>query len=79
MWKNTKKGIEECRVNFVSLHDSFPVATNLDMENQFIYSVKEPISDDQAVNKKCVEDKLDSKVDKRIVQNVMRQVLYKAD
>lgn len=75
MWKNTKTGIEECRVNFVSLHDSFPVATNLDMENQFIYNVKERKSDDEAVNKKCVDDKLDSKVDKRIVQNVMRHSL----
>lgn len=39
---------------FVSCKESvFPVETYLDMGNQSIYNVKEPVNSDQAVNKKC--------------------------
>jgi len=54
------------------------MATYLDMGNNYIYNVKEPIKNDQATNKGYVDGKLDNKVNKSIVQNVMRQVLYKA-
>ena len=53
--------------------------TYLDMGNNYIYNVKTPINNDEAVNKGYVEAKLANKVNSSIVQNVMRQVLYKAD
>ena len=53
--------------------------TYLDMGNQSIYNVKEPVNLDQAVNKRYVDGKVANKVNTSYVQNIARQVLYKAD
>ena len=53
--------------------------THLDMGNNYIYNVKSPINNDQATSKGYVDGKLAKKVNTSVVQNVMRQVLYKAD
>ena len=49
------------------------------MGNNYIYNVKSPINNDQATSKGYVDGKLAKKVNTSVVQNVMRQVLYKAD
>ena len=49
------------------------------MGNNYIYIVKSPINNDQATSKGHVDEKLAKKVNTSVVQNVMRQVLYKAD
>ena len=82
MTTNTKtlvcyKGV--CDV-FISLKESvFPMETHLDMGNSCIYNVKSPINNDQETGKGNVDGKLAKKLNSSVVQNVMRQVLYKAD
>ena len=61
------------------LQESFPMTTRLDIGNQFIYNVKTPTNNNQATNKEYVDGKLTKKANLGLVQNVMRQVTYKAD
>lgn len=53
--------------------------THLDIGNQFICNVKTPTNNDQATNKEYVDGKLIKKANLGLVQNVMRQVIYRAD
>ena len=48
----------EGREHFVSLKESFPMTTYLDMGNNFIYNVKTPVNNDQGANKSYVDQKI---------------------
>lgn len=61
------------------LQESFPMKTHLFIGNQFVCNVKTPTNNDQATNKEYVDGKLIKKANLGLVQNVMRQVIYKAD
>ena len=57
--RNTLVCYEDVRDVFVSRKESvFPMATHLDMGNNYIYNVKTPVNNDQGANKDYADTKL---------------------
>ena len=69
---NTNKAIsyETQREVFLSRKESFPMETVLNMNNNIIENLKNPINLDDGVNKKYVDDGLTKKMDERILKDV---------
>lgn len=54
--------------------------THLDVGNNYIYNVKSPTNNHQATGKGYVDRKLaKKKINTSVIQNVIKQVLYKPD
>ena len=71
---------EDARDVFVSRKKSaFPMATYLDMGNNYIYNVKAPINGNQGANKSYVDSALLEKANTTQFESVARQVLNKAN
>lgn len=56
--RQTVINFEEVRETFVGINEAEAMKTYLDMENSFIYNVKTPINNDQAVNKSYVDKEI---------------------
>ena len=72
---------EDVRDVFISRKESvFPMETHLDVGNNYIYNVKSPTNNHQATGKGYVDGKLaKKKINTSVIQNVIKQVLYKPD
>ena len=57
---NTNKAIsyETQREIFISRKETFPMETSLDMNNNFLVNVKDPVNADHGTNKKYVDDEI---------------------
>ena len=69
---NLKKVInyENIREIFLSREESHPMNTDLNMNEHLIQNVGDPINSDHGANKKYVDNKLDTKLDKIILKDI---------
>ena len=69
---NTNKAIsyETQREIFISRKESWPMEVDLNMNNNLIQNVKDPVNSDHGVNKKYVDDLTNTKLDKLILKDV---------
>ena len=69
---NTHKAISynTTRAIFLSRKEGGAMETDLDVNNNFIVNVKDPVNIDHGVNKKYVDDGLNTKLDKIILKDV---------
>ena len=64
---------------FLSRKETFGMETSLDVNENFIYNVKDPVNVDQAINKKYVDNRLSQKVNISFFRTVANKVYYKAE
>ena len=55
---------QDTRNNFLSKEEGGKMVESIDMNNNTIYNVKDPVQADQATNKKYVDNQLVKKLDK---------------